>query len=518
MADNTTLNVGTLGDVIATDDVGPGVKHQLVKVEFGADGAATMVEASAPLPVELSDGTDTALVSAAGNLLTDGSTVTQPVSIAASTTVDAANDGTLNVQIGDGTETVLVNAAGELMVDEPNMISTNNSTTATLGISGNFTGTGDDVSDFSTVTIQLDSSHDSATDGMTFEFSTDDTNWDDSFLFTYTAADGARRFTFPVTAKFFRVNYTNGGTGQTTFRVQSILHRHAVTATIHRIVDSVDPDRSSTLNKSVVIAQAAGAGDFVPVQATASGNLKVAIEEISDGLDIGAGNAGAETQRVSISTDDVNLAILSGAVAAGQMQVDIVADGAGLALAASQLAAGHDVTVDNAAGTNSVPIEGDQAHSSVTIPNPVLAGAIATNAIEGITQVASLDVTYLTADLNGVLVTRPHTTLEEILSEHVTDTAGTSTDFSTFAAGAAGVHNYVTTISIFNSSATDGFVDFRDGAAGAIIFTAPAPTVGGSVINFPVPLKGAAATALAYDVSGALSTVHISIVGFQAQG
>lgn len=50
MADNTTLNTGSGGDVIATDDIG-GIKHQRVKVEFGADGSATDVSAAAPLPV-----------------------------------------------------------------------------------------------------------------------------------------------------------------------------------------------------------------------------------------------------------------------------------------------------------------------------------------------------------------------------------------------------------------------------------------------------------------------------------
>jgi hypothetical protein len=49
MADNTTLNAGTGGDVIASDDIG-GVKHQRVKVEHGADGSATDVSNSAPLP------------------------------------------------------------------------------------------------------------------------------------------------------------------------------------------------------------------------------------------------------------------------------------------------------------------------------------------------------------------------------------------------------------------------------------------------------------------------------------
>ena len=51
MADNTTLNAGSGGDVIATDDVG-GVKYQRVKVTHGADGTATDASAAAPLPVQ----------------------------------------------------------------------------------------------------------------------------------------------------------------------------------------------------------------------------------------------------------------------------------------------------------------------------------------------------------------------------------------------------------------------------------------------------------------------------------
>jgi len=62
MVDNTTLNAGAGGDIIATDDIA-GVKHQLVKVEFGAPDSATPVSAANPFPV-------------------DGSGVTQPVSAA----------------------------------------------------------------------------------------------------------------------------------------------------------------------------------------------------------------------------------------------------------------------------------------------------------------------------------------------------------------------------------------------------------------------------------------------------
>ncbi|MGH2543202.1 MAG: hypothetical protein ACRDIB_10405, partial [Ardenticatenaceae bacterium] len=53
MADNITLNAGSGGATLATDDVA-GAHHQLVKIEFddGVDGA-TRVSASNPLPVDL---------------------------------------------------------------------------------------------------------------------------------------------------------------------------------------------------------------------------------------------------------------------------------------------------------------------------------------------------------------------------------------------------------------------------------------------------------------------------------
>lgn len=52
MADNTTLNPGTGGDVIATDDIG-GVKYQRVKNGFGADGSYSDVSSTNALPTLL---------------------------------------------------------------------------------------------------------------------------------------------------------------------------------------------------------------------------------------------------------------------------------------------------------------------------------------------------------------------------------------------------------------------------------------------------------------------------------
>ena len=65
MADNTTLNVGTGGDVIASDDIA-GVKYQRVKIVLGADGVNDGdVSSSNTLPVS---GTVTVTQATAANL------------------------------------------------------------------------------------------------------------------------------------------------------------------------------------------------------------------------------------------------------------------------------------------------------------------------------------------------------------------------------------------------------------------------------------------------------------------
>ncbi len=75
MADNTTLDAGSGGDTIATDDIA-GVKYQRVKVTAGADGTATDiiagggVEASALLVTVASDSTGVLSVDDNGGSLT----------------------------------------------------------------------------------------------------------------------------------------------------------------------------------------------------------------------------------------------------------------------------------------------------------------------------------------------------------------------------------------------------------------------------------------------------------------
>lgn len=242
-------------------------------------------------------------------------------------------------------------------------------------------------------------------------------------------------------------------------------------------------------------------GDNVALRGTNNGELYVKHVDDIGATQSGTWNITNITGTVSLptgastaarqDTGNTSLATIAGAVTGSKMQVDVI-------------------TLPGVAG--------DVANDAVDSGNPLKIGAHATNSVEAETQVANNDRVDIKADLNGVLITRPHTTLEEIITERVTNTNGTSTAFANFGAGGAGVHNYITTITVYNNSATDGYVDFRDGTGGAIIFTIPLPTLGGAVIPFIVPLKGAANTALAFDVSAALTTVFISVVGFQAQG
>ena len=172
------------------------------------------------------------------------------------------------------------------------------------------------------------------------------------------------------------------------------------------------------------------------------------------------------------------------------------------------------------ASTNTQEIVGDVAHDAAAAGNPVAVAARAAATVEGLTQVAGADASFVTADLNGCLVTRNGTTLEELVSERISNTNGTSTDCTgAFAAGGANIHAYITSVTIHNANAsTNGYVDLRDGAAGSIKWTFPAPATGGATHNFDPPLKFAANTAVAYDVSAAITTVYISFNGYFAQG
>lgn len=97
MADNTLLNLGSGGDTVATDDIA-GIKHQRVKVEYGADGSATDVSPTTPLPVGFNASTATTAV-----IMQNAVAIT-----ANGTSLTTTGYGTATLHIG-GTFTATVN-------------------------------------------------------------------------------------------------------------------------------------------------------------------------------------------------------------------------------------------------------------------------------------------------------------------------------------------------------------------------------------------------------------------------
>ena len=177
-----------------------------------------------------------------------------------------------------------------------------------------------------------------------------------------------------------------------------------------------------------------------------------------------------------------------------------------------------DGTTDTVVSTSgALYVGGSTAHDAADAGNPIKVGAKAETSLAGATLVADGDRTDLYADSDGLLMTKPYTAYGDILVERISNTNGTSTAFSTFGA-VASTRNYVTTISVYNDSTTNAYVDFRDGTAGTVLFTLPLPAKGGAVCNFTLPLRQPTAnTAFAYDVSAGLTTVYISIIGFQSK-
>ena len=295
-------------------------------------------------------------------------------------------------------------------------------------------------------------------------------------------------------------------------------------------------------------------GDYAPLLVNAIGALKV---EIFDGGDTHAISHAALTElatAINASRVDVNIAASAATLTvdlAGNNDVTI--DGSSVIKAEDTAAAPGDTGIpllavrrdadttlvgadndyanlqvnNNGAlkveifdGGDTFGVVGNVAHDVAAAGNPVAIAARAAATIEGVTQVAGADASFISSDLNGCLVTRNGTTLEEIVTERVSNTNGTSTNFAgAFAAPGVGKHLYITEIAITNMHATtNGYVDFRDGSAGAIKWTMPAPAVGGSVLHFDPPLKFADNTAVAFDVSAAITTIYISINGYTAQG
>lgn len=129
MADNLTLNAGSGGSDLATDEISS-VHYQRVKVSHGADGSATDTSHTAPLPIEGGDAENAAVsmnpVVVGGRY--DSSSRTLGDGDAGAIALDA--DGA--VHISDGGDTITVDGTVDLGATDNAVLDSIDSSTSTL--------------------------------------------------------------------------------------------------------------------------------------------------------------------------------------------------------------------------------------------------------------------------------------------------------------------------------------------------------------------------------------------------
>jgi hypothetical protein len=215
--------------------------------------------------------------------------------------------------------------------------------------------------------------------------------------------------------------------------------------------------------------------------------------KLATGTVIGDVNLGA-TDNAVLDTMVTALQIIDNMIAGNEAQVDIVS--------------GTVTTVSTLTG-------GGVAHDAADSGNPIKIG-FKVESTPSAQVCADADRTDGIADMDGAQFVREGCTLGDCLYESVSNTNGSATASAVFTTG-AGVRNVITDITVYNASATAGFIIFTDGSGGTTMWTMPLPAGGGATHAFRTPLRTSANVALYFDVSGALTTVYISLSGYRSK-
>lgn len=118
-------------------------------------------------------------------------------------------------------------------------VDSNNSSTTPLSDGATFTGTGTSALGYASAIVYVSTDQDSAAGGLSLETSTDNSNWDHGHIYTVTGGN-SRGFEVSLEAEYFRVVYTNGGTIQSHFRLQTVLNKEPNSAHVHAVEYVID--------------------------------------------------------------------------------------------------------------------------------------------------------------------------------------------------------------------------------------------------------------------------------------
>jgi hypothetical protein len=193
-----------------------------------------------------------------------------------------------------------------------------NSTTVALTTSGVFTGTGHSTLGFATIALAIDANVQSAASGVAVQWSEDNSNFSDIDTATFDATDvsNGQTFLFPVKRQYYRVVYTNGGTNQATFRLQTILKTGSPGGTVLDTGDSMSNAYHAQVVRNLPFGRVSnGAGTFNdaviknPSTAPTATDPSLVVAISPNSISPGVANANATTPAAVqlMASDNTNL-------------------------------------------------------------------------------------------------------------------------------------------------------------------------------------------------------------------
>jgi hypothetical protein len=409
-----------------------------------------------------------------------------------------------------GTVEITNDLGAEIPISSSGIDDTNNSTETPLLAGATFTGTGTDISRFASIGILVHSNVASATDGLSIQFSADNSDWHVGETFTV-AANKTKFFTPPAQMTYYRIVYTNGGTNQTTFHLHSTLKTTAIKWSSHRIQDNLVDEDDGTLNVSVIKLRTSQ-DTYVSAASTTSGNFKMSLEELENNISVNSNSQLKITPYDSTGTEitpltDTQLratpvpvsgtvtatpSVTGGGTEATAQRVTIANDSTGVLSVDDN---GGSLTVDGTVGiSGTVPVSGTfwqstQPVSLASVPSHAVtnAGTFAvqvssalpagTNAIGKLAansgvDIGDVDVTSIAAGTNIIGGTYP--TPSGATAQALSNDTSTAYEASSVTKASAGTVYGVTG---YNSRTTGQFFQFYNSTTVPADATAPVITI-----------------------------------------
>ncbi len=205
------------------------------------------------------------------NTLTDVNAQPPNLTVSFSAALSAPNQTILGTMVSSYIDAVSSTTDGTRRI-----LSVNNSTNTVLGANAVYTGLWDDVSEATTVCVQVKSNVASAASGFTIQYGILSQTADITRNYTLAAGDNQQRIE-ATKGRFFRIVYTNGAASQTTFTLASYICGTSANPTVSQ-GETLDDSHTALITRSL-LAGRSDIGTYIAAGMDEVGSIRVNTED-----------------------------------------------------------------------------------------------------------------------------------------------------------------------------------------------------------------------------------------------